>query len=460
MRESPAKPEGYMRPLVPRVCRTLRSRPSRVGLRWAALLTLAVGGVVVGAASAAAAVTERVSLSSAGAQANGSSGTDAMSANGRFVVFSSDASNLVAGDRNGFADVFVRDRETGATERVSVSSAGVEANDRSFGVAISDDGRYVVFDSPASNLVAGDSDGSWDVLLRDRTAGVTERVSVSPTGRPANDESFGGAISTDGRFVAFSSSASNLVAGDTNRDDDVFVRDRKTGVTRRVSVSSHGAQANHWSRGGTISADGRLVVFTSRAGNLVAGDTNGVSDVFVRNRATGRTRRVSLSSAGKQATSPCSGGDISADGSLVAFESDASNLVPHDTSEWTDVFVRNRITGRTRRVSVSSAGKQGYGSSFVGAISADGRYVAFVSHAKNLVAGDTNGHVDVFVHDRFTGRTRRVSVSSTGTQANGPSSGVVMISADGRVVAFTSEASNLVGGDTNDADDAFLRVRS
>lgn len=421
-------------------------------------LTLVSVGFSVG--SAAGAVTERVSVSSTGAQANAGSVTGAMSTDGRFVVFSSSASNLVAGDANHHSDVFVRDRVAGGTDLVSVSSAGVQANEDSLGTAISDDGRYVVFDSPASNLVAGDSDGSWDVFLRDRTAGVTERVSVSQTGQPANDESFGGAISANGRFVAFSSGASNLVRGDTNEKWDAFVWDRKTGATQRVSVSSHGAQATgRSSSASTISADGRLVVFTSRASNLVAGDTNGASDVFVRNRATGRTWRVTLSSTGKQADSSSSGGAISADGRLVAFESAASNLAPNDTNERADVFVRNRVTGRTRRVSVSSRDKQGNGSSEGAAIAADGRYVGFWSHASNLVAGDTKGHIDVFVHDRATGRTRRVSVSSTGTEANGRSWWVVAISADGRVAAFRSQASNLVPGDTNSSDDAFVRVR-
>jgi hypothetical protein len=428
--------------------------------RSGVVLATALMGVGLSVGSAAGAVTERVSLSTAGAQANAASVTSAMSTDGRFVVFSSSASNLVGGDANSQADVFVRDRVAAETSLVSVSSSGVQANEDSLGTGISGDGRYVVFESPASNLVAGDNTGSWDVFLRDRTAGVTQRVSVSPTGQPANDESFGSVISTDGRFVAFSSGASNLVRGDTNGRWDTFVWDRNTGVTRLVSLSSHGTQAQASSSVSSISSDGRLVVFTSRAANLVSGDTNRATDVFVRNRATGQTRRVNLSSTDKEANSSSSGGAISADGHLVSFESDASNLVSGDTNGRTDVFVRNRATGRTHRVSVSSAGRQGSNSSEGAAIAAQGRYVAFWSHASNLVAGDTNGHIDVFVHDRATGTTRRVSVSPTGAEANGRSWWVVAISADGRVVAFRSAASNLVPGDTNNSDDAFVRVRS
>jgi Tol biopolymer transport system component len=415
-------------------------------------------GVGVGAVSAAGAVTERVSISTSGVQANQFSDTSAVSADGRFVAFTSLASNLVPGDTNDANDVFVRDRLAGLTERVSVSSTGAQGNGESFEAEISANGRFVVFVSGASNLVAGDSNDAEDVFVRDLATGITERVSVSSDGTQANSGSFGGTISADGRVVAFTSYATNLVVGDTNGRRDVFVRTRTTGRTQRVSVSSKGAQADSWSEAPAVSGDGGIVVFVSRARNLVAGDTNREWDVFLRNRATARTRRVSVSSTGRQGRGPSFDPAISADGRLVTFTSAAKNLVAGDTSVRRDIFVRNRATGRTRRVSVSSTGAEANGLSLFPAISADGRLVVFTSGASNLVGGDTNRKYDIFVHDRVTGQTHRVSVSSTGTQANNQSLWPA-ISADGRVVAFTSYASNLASGDTNHASDVFLRIR-
>jgi Tol biopolymer transport system component len=429
-------------------------RSTQVRLLMAAGLGVAVAA---GPALAAAPTTVRVSVSSSDTQANSRSMSPAISADGRYVAFESYASNLVAGDTNDRRDVFVGDRVTGTTERVSVSSSGTQANSRSMSPAISADGRYVAFESNASNLVAGDTNDRRDVFVRDRATGTTRRVSVSSSGTQANSRSMSPAISADGRYVAFNSDARNLVAGDTNRAQDVFVHNRSTGTTRRVSKSSSGTQANQRSSTGGISADGRYVAFESIARNLIAGDTNDRSDVFLRDRATGTTRRVSVSSSGTQANAPSYSPAISADGRYVAFESWASNLVADGTSGDPEVFVRDRATRTTQRVSVSSAGTHSYDSgSYSPAISADGRYVAFESWASNLVAGDTNDRSDVFVRDRATGTTQRVSVSSAGTQAN-QGSWDPAVSADGRYVAFGSYASNLVAGDTNDVGDVFLR---
>jgi Tol biopolymer transport system component len=431
-------------------------RSTQVRLLMAAGLGVAL---VAGPALAAAPTTERVSVSSSGTQAKRGSMFPAISADGRYIAFSSKASNLVAGDTNGRPDVFVRDRTTGTTHRVNVSSSGTQANARSSFPAISADGRYIAFLSEASNLVAGDTNGLRDVFVRDRATGTTRRVNVSSSGTQANSRSMSPAISADGRYVAFTSKARNLVAGDTNAAFDVFVRDRTTGTTHRVSVSSSGTQASGRSRSDfpAISADGRYIAFASTAHNLVAGDTNGKPDVFVRNRATGTTRRVSVSSSGAQANGWWSGFPaISADGRYVAFESNASNLVAGDTNGGSDVFVRDRTSRTTRRVSVSSSGTQANYGGGSPAISADGRYIAFYSSASNLVAGDTNAAFDVFVRDRATGTTQRMNVSSSGTQGNA-GSWSPEISADGRYVAFVSHASNLVAGDTNDTFDVFVR---
>src|SRR5439155_1129649 len=234
--------------------------------------------------------------------------------------------NLVTGDTNAVSDAFVYDRVTGTTERVSVSSAGAEANGTSFAPAISADGRFVAFPSEATNLVPGDTNGATDVLVRDRRTGTTERVSVSSAGAEANGTSFTPAISADGRLVAFASEADDLVIGDTNQAFDVFVHDGMTGTTERVSVDSTGAQANaasieHFCP--ALSADGRFVAFESDATNLVPVDTNAATDVFVRDRLTATTDRVSVDSTGAQANDRSDFPAISADGSVVAFVSTA-----------------------------------------------------------------------------------------------------------------------------------------
>ena len=253
-------------------------------------------------------------------------------------------------------------------------------------------------------------------------AGMIERVSLSSTGTQGNESSHASSISADGRFVAFESRASNLVEGDINGTDDIFVHDRETGTVELVSVSSNGAQANRSSGFPSISADGRFVAFESRASNLIVGDTNNEMDVFLHDRTTGSTERVSVSSSGAQANALYSSQpSISADGRFVAFSSFASNLVDSDTNNDRDVFVHDRATGTTERVSVSSSGEQtDFLYSRAPSISADGRFVAFQSASRNLVAGDTNGKSDIFVHDRATGTTERVSVSSSGAQGSDP----------------------------------------
>jgi Tol biopolymer transport system component len=421
-----------------------------------AILSVGLLLAAIGVAEGAMAKTIRVSVRSDGSQANGLSFDPSISAGGRFVAFYSDASNLVAGDTNGTTDVFVRDRRTGTTSRVSVRSNGDQPNDGSFTPSISADGRYVAFQSDASNLVPGDTNGEADVFVHNRTTGTTSRVSVRSDGDQANGFSYGPSISSDGRYVAFHAFATNLVSGDTNGAGDVFVHDRTTGTTSRVSVGSNGEQVNGNSFYPSISADGRSVAFVSYASNLVPGDTNGKADVFVHDRQTGTTSRVSVRSNGDQANNRRSEApSISADGRFVAFVSLASNLVSGDTNGRADVFVHDRTTGKTSRVNVRSNGDQA-NNGLDPSISAAGRYVAFRSGAPNLVPGDTNRKTDVFVHDRTTGTTIRVNVRSNGDQANGNSFSP-SISGDGRFVAFHSFASNLVPGDTNGWYDVFVR---
>ena len=459
----------------------------------AVALATALGLAAPAAERAGAAVpgaTVRVSVSSTGGQ-GGDSGIPlpVLSADGRYVAFGTRASGLVADDTNNRDDVFVHDRQTGVTERVSVGPGGAQANGGSFFPDITPDGRFVAFGSGASNLVAGDDNEDptsptasieavgRDVFVHDRQTGVTERVSVASdgtqgrcfaaaTGEPAPCP--GGvaladvSISADGRFVAFAGRAENLVPGDTNNQPDVFVRDRQTGQTTRVSVSSSGAQAT----GGesidpSITADGRFVAFRSNAANLVPGDTNGVRDIFVHDRQTGTTTRVSVASDGTQATG--GGGSvqpaISNDGRYVTFASGSTNLVPGDANGASDVFVHDRQTGETTRVSVATGGGEADGASAAPSVAANGRFVAFDSIAPDLVPGDTNGGSDVFVHDRQTGQTTRASLNFDGSQAIGGSF-FPALSFDGRYVAFGSESATLVPGDTNSAPDVFVHDRT
>jgi Tol biopolymer transport system component len=398
--------------------------------------------------------TERVSVTSDGAEGDRWSESPSTSADGRHVAFVSPSSNLVPGDTNGFPDVFVHDRVTRATDRVSVNSQGEQANGLSVEPSADADGRRVAFSSSASNLVPGDTNDVGDVFVHDRATGTTELVSVASDGTQGNAESHSPSISADGRHVAFVGFASNLVPDDTNGVRDVFVHDRVTSSTERVSVASDGAEGDGFSYRPTISADGRYVAFVSAASNLVPGDTNGVMGIYVHDRANATTERVSVASSGAQANSTSEAPSISADGRHVAFWSFASNLVPGDTNGTSDVFVHDRATGTTERVSVASDGTEEEGHSVTPSISADGRYVAYVS-SRHDVFDDLP---DIFVHDRATGATERISVALDGTESNG-SSWAPSISADGRHVAFVSGASNLVPSDTNSAFDVFVRDR-
>ncbi|MEG4912606.1 calcium-binding protein [Microcoleus sp. B7-D4] len=401
-----------------------------------------------------------VSVSSTGDRASAFSNRPSISADGRFVAFASAASDLVPGDTNNNGDIFVRDLSTNTTTLVSVSSSGDRGNSNSFFPSISGDGRFVVFYSDATNLVPGDTNNQRDIFVRDLSTNTTTLVSVSSNGDRGNGSSSadffsGPSISANGRFVAFASNASNLVSGDTNNAPDIFVRDLSTNTTTSVSVSSSGDRGNRSSYSPSISADGRFVTFSSAATNLVPGDTNADNDIFLRDLLTNTTTLVSVSSNGARANGFSSLPSISANGRFVLFESDASNLVPGDTSNSNDIFVRDLSTNTTTLVSVSSSGERGNLPSQFSSISADGRFVAFGSDARNLVPGDTNNTTDVFVRDLLTNTTTGVSASSSGAQANNVSS-TPSISADGRFVAFVSEASNLVPGDTNRVQDVFV----
>jgi Tol biopolymer transport system component len=438
----------------------------RSSRRLTAVAAVALAAVIVSLAGQPPALahppgtTELASLSSTGVAGDADSTLAAVSADGRFVAFWSFASTLVPGDTNGAADVFVHDRVTGATERVSVDSrerqatgAGVDTN---FGrPAISADGRYVAFASSATNLVKGDRNQAADIFVRDRAAGTTERVTVVGRRTEANGGSSNPSISPDGRFIAYSSGADNLVVGDTNFTSDVFLLDRSTGVLQRVSVSSAGTEGDNASGSPAVSADGRFVAFASDASNLVPGEPiDSASDVYLRDVQTGTTEGISTASTGilRHSAAPA----ITPDGRFVAYHSWDSGLVPGDTNDRYDVFLLDRMSGVLERVSVNSAGVEGNSDSTSPSISSDGRYVAFTSDADNLVTGDGNFDIDVFVRDRFLGTTVRASVRTDGTETGFELGSLnASVSADGQVIAFESEGA-LVPSDSGFPVDVFV----
>jgi Tol biopolymer transport system component len=431
--------------------------PIHIAPRAVALLSISLVVAIVFAGPAwAAATTKRVSVRSNENQANDDSTEPVVSRDGRYVVFTSDATNLVVGDTNEASDVFVRDRSLGTTKRVSVRSNERQGNGSSQHAAISSSGRFVVFDSSATNLVVGDGNNQIDVFVRDLELGTTRLLSVRTNGNQGNGASYDPSISGNGRFAVFTSESTNLVGSDTNDRRDVFLRNLQQDTTVRVSLSSREAQGNENSQDSVISADGIYIVFLSSATNLVPHDTNGVTDVFARGRVQGSTRRISLSSSDVEANGASDFPTVSADGRFVAFQSQATNLVAGDGNLVSDVFLRDRQTNTTKRVSVSTAGAEGDNGSNDPSISASGRYVVFSSDAANLVDNDTNLNQDIFIRDRINRTTSRISLGAGGGEGDGGSFDPD-ISGDRRFVVFESSSTDLVTGDTNEVTDVFIR---
>jgi len=426
-------------------------------------------------------LTTRVSLSSTGTPANEFSTRPALSGDGRYVAYRSTATNLVTNITDGERHIYIYDRNSGITVVADTNLFGEVADDRSDRPSLSGDGRFIAYQSDASNLTES-SDGTRSIYIHDRdgdgngvfddTSPLVSMVSKSSLGIPGDDASISPSVSSDGRFIEFSSVAANLVVGDTNDASDEFVHDQDFGTTVRVSVSAEGVGTSPIGPGSdrsSLSADGRYISFVSEADDLGFVDTNNNSDVFVRDRLAGSVTRISIPSTGTgEANDDSDRPSISADGRIVAFYSDAWNLVlgdgqPYDPTNCPsctgvrDIFVHDRDpdsngifdegNSTVVRVSVSSLGIAGNGTSTRPRVSADGRFVSFVSNSTNLSPEAFNGLDQIYVHDLLLGTTTLMSVGETGF-AGDHESDHPALSDDGRFVTFTSKASNLVVGDT------------
>ncbi len=399
---------------------------------------------------------ERVSVTSGGEQLTTQSRTPSISGDGRIVAFYSYANNLVSGDTNNLRDIFTIDRQTCVITRVSVATGGTQVLGDAYEPSMSEDGHYVVFTSTAA-YSPNDTNGVADIYLHDRQSATTTLVSASSSGQAGNGLSQAAAISADGRFIAFQSRASDLVVGDTNTVEDVFVADRQTGQITRVSVATDGTQGTGASMQAAISADGRYVVFASTATQFTTSNTSNFQQIYLHDRQTGETQLVT------NATTPNTAGngnssnpDISNSGRMIVYQSRATNLVAGVPANIEHIYTLDRQTGITRRITVGVRYEPS-SHSFSPAISPDGQLVAFLSGATEfLPRGYGTGYVQVYVAQLATGQIGRVSNSYYGQNAYLNATGTPDFSADNSYVAFTSQANNMIEDDTNNVDDVYL----
>lgn len=389
---------------------------------------------------------ERISVASDGSQANGQSGSSSLSNDGTIVLFESNATNLVPNDFNQETDIFIYNRDDKSVELISIATDGSAANGSSSLGTLSDNAQYLTFSSSASNLVPNDNNNQRDIFIYDRLNKTTNLVSVANDGTQSNELSFFSAVDNTGRYVVFESAADNLVPVDTNNINDIFLRDRVNQTITRINVAQDGTQADGSVHLNGMSDNGQYIVFSSTASNLVSGDTNDHNDIFVYDRIAQTTRQISVASDGTQANSDSFSGSISGDGRYVSYQSSASNLVPNDTNNQSDVFIYDLETSTTERVSLANDGTQSNGASRNASVSDDGNYVAFLSEADNLVFGDTNNRANIFIRDRQGETTIKIEGDSFPT-----------LSGNSETLLFNSSLSNLVTGDTNDTGDVFIQ---
>jgi Tol biopolymer transport system component len=416
--------------------------------------------LILSSAAASAAETTMISRRSQRNPSNGASGEPATSENGGVVAFRSAATNLAERCNNGFTHIFVRDRNTGTLGCVSVNSNGDQSNRDSFAPSISADGRFIAFTSTATNLAGDNCDnGFHQIYVRDRVSGTTRCISVNSNDRNGNGDSHASSISEDGRFIAFDSAASNLTEnGCDNGRNHIFVHDRTTGRVACVSVRSNGDDANGDSFDPSISADGQVVVFQSTATNLAPRCNNGNSHVYIRDLETRETHCVSLNNEGEQSNGNSALARVSADGRFVVFQSDSTNVTRRCVNGAIHIFVRDLVEGRITCASVDNRGNQGNADSVQPSISSNGRFVAFSSVATNLSGNRcADGVAQVFLRDRLDEKTGCASVvGRKKVQGNGASTSP-WIAANGSLITFESDASNLVKKDLNGLRDVFAR---
>ena len=421
-----------------------RSRALGTRTRLFLLATLPAASL----ASASGTDTLLVSQSSLGQQGNAGSGRASLSADGLRVAFKSFASDLVPGDGNSRADVFLRDLQSDQTTLVSLGQGGVQGNQDVIDLFLSQDGSTLAWTTSSNNLVALDSNGARDVFVRELATGIVTRVSVSTSGMQANFHCSDPCLSADGRIVAFTSSSTNLVAGDTNNAADIFVHDRATGVTVLASQSTLGVLGLGNSGEASLSADGSLLAFSSAAPNLVPGDSNGASDCFLRDLVAGTTTRISVAPGGIEGDAGSRFPRLTPDGAWIAFESRASNFDPLDTNDRDDVYLLERQSGALERISVDAAGTSSAGACSQPSVSADARYISFGVELDDLDAQDTSGTSDIYRKDRLTRALLRVSLGPGGQQDD-IGSGRSTISADGSRITFYTNATTFLSPDLN-----------
>lgn len=377
------------------------------------------------------------------------------------LVFASDAANLVTGDTNASTDIFIANLTTGAIARVSVTSTGAQADGPSFFPSISADGRYVAFQSYATNLVANDTNGTADIFVKDLQTGTVTLISSSATGTLGNNFSSLPAISSNGQFVVYSSFATNLSPDDTDATVDVYRKNVQTGAIDVVSRSAAGVKADQASSNPAISADGRYVAFATSATNLLpaSADNNGKIDVYRKDMSSNAIALVSSSSSGTIGSADSASPSISSDGNIIAFLSAATNLVTGDANTKTDVFTKNMTTAATTRISVANDGSELTADSNNPSMSSDGTKITFVTAATTVVTGDTNALADVFVRDTGANTTTRANTQAGGVQSAGGGDGG-RLSPSGVKMAYFTGAADLNANDTNGLFDVYVKNRT